>query len=76
MGSNPTLESMEDKLDLILRNQEILNRNQLIIYREILASRRSTGSEFLLNYLADLAGTATSILGLDDILKDIKKKLS
>ena len=66
---------MEDKLDLILRNQEIINRNQLIIYREILASRRSTGSEFLVNYLADLAGTATSILGLDDVLKDIKKRL-
>lgn len=66
---------MEDKLDLILKNQEIINRNQLIIYREIIASRRSAGSEFALNYLADLAGTATSILGLDDILKDIKKKL-
>lgn len=73
MDSNSFLKSIEEKLDLILRNQEILNKNQLIVYREVLANHRSVGSEFIINYLADLAGTATSILGLDSILKDLKR---
>lgn len=70
---------MEDtnKLDLILKNQEILNRNQITIYRELLLveSRlfKSESKEFLRNYLADIAGTVTAELGLVDILNSIKK---
>lgn len=68
---------MEDKLDRILKNQEILNRNQLTIFREILAveSRlfKSESKEFLRNYLADIAGTITAELGLIDILNTMKK---
>lgn len=52
---------MEDKLDKILKNQEIINRNQVTIYRELLLveSRlfKSESKEFLRNYLADIAGT-------------------
>lgn len=65
---------MEDKLDKILKNQEIINRNQVTIYRELLLveSRlfKSESKEFLRNYLADIAGT---ILGLVDLLNAIKK---
>ena len=78
MGSNPTsksMESIEEKLDKILKNQEILNRNQIMIYRELISQRKSKGQDFLTNYLADLAGTATSVLLLEDILKNIKKPL-
>lgn len=65
----------DEKLDKILKNQEIINKNQLIIYGAILRNYRSKGEEFALNYLADLAGTATAVLGLDEILKDIKGKV-
>lgn len=77
-GSIPTsksMESIEEKLDKILKNQEILNRNQIMIYRELISQRKSKGQDFLTNYLADLAGTATSVLLLEDILKNIKKPL-
>lgn len=69
------MESIEEKLDKILKNQEILNRNQIMIYRELISQRKSKGQDFLTNYLADLAGTATSVLLLDDILKSVKKPL-
>lgn len=68
---------MEDKLDKILKNQEIINRNQVTIYRELLLveSRlfKSESKEFLRNYLADTAGTITAELGLVDLLNAIKK---
>lgn len=68
---------MEDKLDLIIRNQEILNRNQIIIFKELLKveSRlfRSRSSEFLSNFLADIAGTIVSLTFLEDIFKDLKE---
>lgn len=68
---------MEDKLDKILKNQEIINRNQVTIYRELLLveSRlfKSERKEFLRNYLADVAGTITAELGLVDLLNAIKK---
>ena len=77
VGSNPILESMEDKLDKILKNQEIINRNQVTIYRELLLveSRlfKSESKEFLRNCLADIAGTITAELGLVDLLNAIKK---
>lgn len=68
---------MCNKLDLILKNQEVLNRNQITIYQELLLveSRlfKSEAKEFLRNYLADIAGTITAELGLVDILSTIKK---
>lgn len=68
---------MEDKLDLIIKNQEILNRNQIIIFKELLKveSRlfRSRSSEFLSNFLADIAGTIVSLTFLEDIFKDLKE---
>ncbi len=67
--------SIEEKLDKILHNQEILNKNRLMIYRELISQRKSKGQDFLTNYLADLAGTATSIILLEDVLKKVKKSL-
>jgi len=68
---------MEDKLDLIIKNQEILNRNQVTIFKELLKveSRlfRSRSSEFLSNFLADIAGTIVSLTFLEDIFKDLKE---
>ena len=68
---------MEDKLDKILKNQEMINRNQVTIYRELLlvGSRlfKSESKEFLGNYLADIAGTITAELGPVDLLNAIKK---
>lgn len=68
---------MEDKLDKILKNQEIINRNQVTIYRELLLveSRlfKSESKEFLRNYLADIAGIITAELRLVDLLNAIKK---
>lgn len=68
---------MEDKLDLIIKNQEILNRNQIIIFKELLKveSRlfRSRSSEFLSNFLADITGTIVSLTFLEDIFKDLKE---
>lgn len=68
---------MEDKLDKILKNQEIINRNQVTIYRELLlvGSRlfKSESKEFLGNCLADIAGTITAELGPVDLLNAIKK---
>lgn len=63
---------MEDKLDIIIRNQEILNRNQIIIYKELLSQRKTRGQDFMTNYLADLAGTVTSVVLLEDLLKKCK----
>ena len=67
---------MEDKLDIIIKNQETLNKNQLIIFNELLRIEerlyKSESKEFIRNYLADLASTATSVLGLEDILKKVK----
>jgi len=54
---------MEDKLDKILKNQEILNKNQLAIYGVLMKIEEklpSGGKEFLRNYLADIAGTITA----------------
>lgn len=68
---------MEDKLDLILKNQEIINRNQVTIFRELLdvESRlfKSDSKEFLKDYLANIAGTVTAELGLVDLLNAMKK---
>lgn len=68
---------MEDKLDLIIKNQEILNRNQVTTFKELLKveSRlfRSRSSEFLSNFLADIAGTIVSLTFLEDIFKDLKE---
>lgn len=68
---------MEDKLDLIIKNQEILNRNQITTFKELLKveSRlfRSRSSEFLSNFLADIAGTIVSLTFLEDIFKDLKE---
>lgn len=70
---------MDDKLDLILKNQEILNKNQWVIFREILVLQtifsESDKKEFIRNYLADLVGAATAVLAIDPIVKDIKAKL-
>lgn len=79
VGSIPTLESMEDKLDLITKNQEILNKNQLAIYNLLVHIEKklpSDGKEFVINYIADIAGTVTAELGLVDILQVVKNKLS
>ena len=69
---------MEKKLEEVLKNQEILNRNQIIIFKEILNIEslliKSDKREFLMNYLADLAGLATGELGLVDLFDTIKKK--
>lgn len=65
---------MEDKLDKILKNQEILNKNQLAIYGVLMKIEEklpSGGKEFLRNYLA---GTITAELGLVDILNTLKKR--
>lgn len=78
MGSTPILESMEDKLDLIIKNQEILNKNQLAIYNLLVHIEEklpSDGKEFVLNYVADIAGTVTAELGLVDILQTVKSKV-
>lgn len=48
---------MEDKLDKILKNQEVLNKNQLAIYGILLKIEEKLplgGKEFLRNYLADI----------------------
>lgn len=63
---------MKDKLDIIIRNQEILNRNQITIYKELLSQRKTKGQDFITNYLADLAGTVTSVVLLEDLLKKCK----
>lgn len=63
---------MEDKLDVIIRNQEILNRNQITIYKELLIQRKTKGQDFMINYLADLAGTVTSVVLLENLLKKCK----
>ena len=67
---------MEDKLDIIIKNQETLNKNQLIIFNELLRIEerlyKSESKEFIRNYLADSASTVTSVLGLEDILKKVK----
>lgn len=63
---------MEDKLDIIIRNQEILNRNQVTIYKELLSQRKIKGQDFMTNYLADLAGTVTSVVLIEDLLKKCK----
>lgn len=63
---------MEDKLDTIIRNQEILNRNQVTIYKELLSQRKTKGQDFMTNYLADLAGTVTSVVLIEDLLKKCK----
>ncbi len=71
------MESIEEKLDKILKNQEILNKNQLAIYGLLLrmeSKMPSGGKEFLRNYLADIAGTVTAELGLVDILNMVKGK--
>lgn len=68
---------MEDKLDKVLKNQEILNKNQLAIYGVLMKIEKklpSGGKEFLRNYLADIAGTITAELGLVDILNTLKKR--
>lgn len=67
---------MEDKLDIIIRNQEILNRNQVTIYKELLSQRKTKGQDFMTNYLADLAGTVTSLVVLEDLCKGIKSLYS
>ena len=68
---------MEDKLDKVLKNQEILNKNKLAIYGVLIKIGEklpSGGKEFLRNYLADIAGTITAELGLVDILNTLKKR--
>ena len=68
---------MEDKLDKVLKNQEILNKNQLAIYGVLMKIEEKLPSgekEFLRNYLADIAGTITAELGLVDILNTLKKR--
>lgn len=69
---------MEDKLDKILENQEVLNKNLISIYKEIIDIQLmlidSSKKEFWKNYLADVAGTVTSLLVLEDLFKDFKKK--
>jgi len=67
---------MEDKLDIIIRNQEILNRNQVTIYKELLSQRKTKGQDFITNYLADLTGTVTSLVVLEDLCKGIKSLYS
>lgn len=70
------MEEIENKLDLVLRNQEVLNKNQLIIYSQLLEIEgkfSSDSKEFIRNYIADIAGTVTAELGLIDILNSIKK---
>lgn len=71
------MESIEEKLDKVLKNQEILNRNQIAIYNLLQSLKRkvpSDGKEFMINYIADIAGTITAELGLVDILNAIKGK--
>lgn len=71
------MESIEEKLDKVLKNQEILNRNQIAIYNLLQNLRKkvpSDGKEFMINYIADIAGTITAELGLVDILNAIKGK--
>lgn len=71
------MESIEEKLDKVLKNQEILNRNQIAIYNLLQSLRKkvpSDGKEFMINYIADIAGTITAELGLVDILNAIKGK--
>lgn len=68
---------MEDKSDKVLRNQEILNKNQLAIYGVLMKIEEklpSGGKEFLGNYLADIAGTITAGLGLVDISDTLRKR--
>lgn len=68
---------MEEKLDKIIRNQEILNKNQIAIYntlQDLISKFPSDGKEFMINYIADIAGTVTAELGLVDILNTIKGK--
>lgn len=62
-------------MDKILKNQEILNKNQLDgVLMKIEEKLPSGGKEFLRNYLADIAGTITAELGLVDILNTLKKR--
>lgn len=69
---------MEDKLDLIIKNQEVLNKNQLAIYDLLVHIEKklpSDSKEFVINYAADIAGTVTAELGLVDILQTVKNKI-
>lgn len=71
------MENIEEKLDKVLKNQEILNKNQLAVYGLLLKIESKMplgGKEFLRNCLADIAGTVTAELGLVDILNAIKEK--
>lgn len=71
------MDEIQEKLDKIIKNQEILNKNQVAIYDLLLrmeSKMPSGGKEFLRNYLADIAGTITAELGLVDILNELKKR--
>ena len=65
---------MEDKLDKILKNQEILNKNQLAIYGVLMKIEEklpSGGKEFLRNYLADI----DCRVGISRYIKYFKEKI-
>jgi hypothetical protein len=60
---------IQEKLDEIIKNQEILNEIQVAIYDLLLRieSKMPSGEK------TDIAGTITAELGLVDILNEIKK---
>ena len=38
----------------------------------MISQRKTKGQDFMINYLADLAGTVTSVVLLEDLLKKCK----
>lgn len=58
--------SIDEKLNLILKNQKILNENQLVLYAMLNKGFRSDTKDFVLNYVADIA----SMLSVPDNLNN------
>lgn len=63
-------KELEDKLNLIIENQQCI----YALLRKILSRiEESDDKAFTKNYLADVAGTVTAELGLADLVRGIKK---
>lgn len=61
---------MEQKLDQILKNQQSIYDKLIEILNLI---KKTNSTAFAQDYLANIAGTVTAELGLNDILRNIKK---
>lgn len=62
---------MEEKLDQILKNQQIIYDKLIEILNLI---NKTNNSAFAQDYLANIAGTVTAEIGLADIVRSFKPK--